>query len=258
MYHRITDDLPPSDLIMPVARFEEQISFLANHTDKYRVVSLSEIRKNVGRRTWDLGRKIVQARKCERPSRAAADVLAAQQRTSHVNIAITLDDGYRDNYLNAYPILKKYNLPASIFLTAGMIGTNETFKRYASNQLPDMLSWEEVKEMADHGITFGAHTFSHPHLPALTPDWQEREIQDSLKLLNKMVPEHARLNIFCYPYGEYDKTTQDILRELKVDFALTVQPGFNGPDIPPLELRRVMISGLIDLDEFELKLTANS
>lgn len=236
MYHRINDLLPASDLITPAARFEEHMKFLAENKKRFNVLSL---------KSWT-----------EDPRLKPQDE-SGPDRASCVDLAITIDDGYRDNYLNAFPVLKKYNLPASVFLTTGLIATDNAFKRYEGNPLPDMLNWDEIAEMARHGITFGPHSYSHPHLPALRPDDQERELQDSLKMINKMVPERARLNIFCYPYGEYDQNTLDILRELAVAFALTVKPGVNTSDTLPLELHRTMVSGLDDIKNFENRILAD-
>ncbi|MBI3018331.1 MAG: polysaccharide deacetylase family protein, partial [Deltaproteobacteria bacterium] len=65
-------------------------------------------------------------------------------------IALTLDDGYLDNYVNAYPILKFYGFPATVFLVTRNIGQN-----------PKFMTWEQAREMEKNGIRFGNHTATH-------------------------------------------------------------------------------------------------
>jgi peptidoglycan/xylan/chitin deacetylase (PgdA/CDA1 family)/CelD/BcsL family acetyltransferase involved in cellulose biosynthesis len=92
-FHRISDDTDPFLGSMPTEQFAEQMRFVARH---YQVVSLPE----AVRRLWE-GCPPVPV------------------------VAITFDDGYQDNYLNAFPILQKYGLTATIFLTTGPIDTGE-------------------------------------------------------------------------------------------------------------------------------------
>lgn len=96
-YHRISDsNYGDPFLSITPHNFERQIQYLAK---KYKIVSLGELTKYV------------------QPQYPALDDY----------VAITFDDGYRDNYTNAYPILRKYKVPATIFLSTGFIGTDELF-----------------------------------------------------------------------------------------------------------------------------------
>jgi peptidoglycan/xylan/chitin deacetylase (PgdA/CDA1 family) len=209
MYHRVNDTLEPSDLVVSVARFREQMEYLA-----------------------DLPRSDLDIR--------------GRGPTSALKVTITFDDGYRDNYLNAYPILKELGLSATIFLTTGMIGTDKKRPRYKDMASPDMLSWDEVREMADNGITFGAHTVNHPHLSRLDYAQQKKEIQESMAAVGT--------KIFCYPYGDYNSETLKILKDLGVEKAYTIKPGINDKEVNPLELRRTEISGVDSLFDFKKKL----
>ncbi len=92
-YHRVNDDRDPFFPATPTKMFEEQIRFVAKH---YPVVSLAEIVKRL-----------------------------SEGRPAGPVVAITFDDGYQDNYLNAFPILQRYGLTATIFLTTGSIDSRE-------------------------------------------------------------------------------------------------------------------------------------
>jgi peptidoglycan/xylan/chitin deacetylase (PgdA/CDA1 family) len=92
-YHRVNNENDPFFDAMPVEVFESQVRYLARH---YRVVSLAEIVRHL-------------------QEGASAEGL----------VGITFDDGYRDNYENAFPILKRYNVPATIFLTTGSLDSGE-------------------------------------------------------------------------------------------------------------------------------------
>ncbi len=92
-YHKISDDLPNYlGLNTTIAGFEKQIRYLKQH---YNVISLSD----------------------------AVDLIQSGEKLSEDVVVITFDDGYKDNYTNAFPIIKKYNIPVTIFLAAGLIGS---------------------------------------------------------------------------------------------------------------------------------------
>lgn len=80
------------------------------------------------------------------PLESVAELIRNKKKIPARTVAVTFDDGYRDNYTYAFPILKKYNLPATIFIIVNEV------------DLPDRLTWEEIKVMRDSGlITFGSH-----------------------------------------------------------------------------------------------------
>jgi peptidoglycan/xylan/chitin deacetylase (PgdA/CDA1 family) len=103
-------------------------------------------------------------------------------------IILTFDDGYIDFYVNAYPILRKYNFKAVVFIPTGLVDTGYYLK------------WEQIKEMAGSGIIeFEAHSITHPNLVALTADKAAFEIIESKRVLTEKLGKPV--NFFAYPYG---------------------------------------------------------
>ena len=227
MYHRVNDNLPASEWVMSPEKFREHMRYLKEYCDVIGMEELCAIFANQN----------------------------GMLRHRRPQVVITIDDGYRDNFLNAYPILKEFKLPAIIFLATGLIGTNEKMQRYKDMPSPDMLSWDEVKEMSRNNITFGAHTVTHPHLPELDYSKQKEEIESSIKMLYDQLPQELGRSIFCYPYGEYNSDTLKIMQELGIKIAFTVHEGINSPKVNPLELNRDGGDGQDGLVDFMRKFT---
>jgi len=125
--------------------------------------------------------------------------------------AITFDDGFYDNYRWALPVLEELKLSATIFLAAGYVGTPDLLPRYTNPAQDRFLTWEEVREMAGHGISFGAHGLRHERLPLLDEKEARRVIHES----RRIIEEHSGISVsfFCYPYGALTKRVVAYVRE---------------------------------------------
>jgi peptidoglycan/xylan/chitin deacetylase (PgdA/CDA1 family) len=114
-------------------------------------------------------------------------------------VAITFDDGYANILDNADPILKRFNFPYTIFINPKQIGTRQ-----------NQLSWNQVKAMAETGVSFANHTNTHHHM--LTREegeseqqWLARNTQDVIDAEQKIAEELGySLKLFAYPYGEFN------------------------------------------------------
>lgn len=126
-------------------------------------------------------------------------------------VCITFDDGYRDNYTLAYPMLKRLNVPFTVYVTTGFIDNQLPMWWYPNEQLG--ISIEELKALdADPLCTIGAHTVSHPKLDTLTREQQYQEIAESKQTLENIL-SHEVCH-FSFPHGAHNDDTLAICREL--------------------------------------------
>ncbi|BCX82134.1 hypothetical protein MIT9_P1719 [Methylomarinovum caldicuralii] len=166
-------------------------------------------------------------------------------------VAITLDDGFEDNYQNAFPILQELDIPATIFLATGHLGgTNAWMGDWPQHP---MLTWEQIGEMHRHGVVFGGHTVSHCHLNQV-PETQARE---EISACKKTIEDRlgTDCDLFAYPYGHFNDTTVDLVRQAGYRLACSTRPGFNHRNRDPFILHRIEVRGDDPLWKLKQKLT---
>jgi peptidoglycan/xylan/chitin deacetylase (PgdA/CDA1 family) len=167
----------------------------------------------------------------------SADLPAAVSGSNESrHIVLTFDDGFRDVFEHALPILKHHGFRGIIFLVSSLIGgTNEWQQR--AGDIPEPLMDEvQVRDWLAAGQHIGSHTLTHPWLTRLAPDAAREEIVSSRRALQDRfgVPvEH-----FCYPYGDCDKRVRDLVAEAGYHTACTTKTGINLAAQSPLELKR--------------------
>lgn len=141
----------------------------------------------------------------------AAEALGGTSPRRENLACLTFDDGYRDFYTHAFPLLQKYGAPATVFLVTGCIGdTNHWDDRYGLPPLP-LLSREEILELDAQGVEFGSHTVSHRRLTRLSAVEQRREIVDSKRALEDLL--NRPIHFFCYPHMDCDERVQSLVRD---------------------------------------------
>lgn len=164
------------------------------------------------------------------PLEAVADIIRDGKRPPDKTVAVTFDDGYKDNYSHAFPILKKYRIPATVFVIIDEIGR------------PDRLSWEEIREMQDSGLVFFASHCLGPE-PLVNIQSREeikRQISESRRVLEEKLGR--RVAGFSYPEGRFNPEIRQMVIDAGYGFAVATNPGRDFPDGDVYALKRLRIS----------------
>ncbi|HZH97447.1 MAG TPA: polysaccharide deacetylase family protein [Fimbriimonadaceae bacterium] len=167
MYHRVSDLTEREarsplmrDLTVSPADFEEQVKYL----------------KDQGF-TFLFARQVEEALQHGKPLPKKA-------------VALTFDDGYKDNFSNAFPILKRYGAKATIFIVTNNL------------RRPGRLTWPELHEMSGEGVGYGSHTVSHPDLTTLSSEDLRYELRESKRILEEGLS--SSITSVAYPAGQYN------------------------------------------------------
>jgi len=192
----------------PVDIFKEQMSALR---DSYTVISLGE-----------LIRKIRSRRRLDRC------------------IVITFDDGFKDNYIVAYPILYKYDLPATFFITTGFIGKK------------DYMSWNDLRDLVESEFEIGSHTVTHPRLSELPMSRVEEELKVSRNVLEERLEK--KITLFAAPYGDSKSVNDEVINAIKKYYeCCCLTQGFFGIDPDNVDVYHLKRTpAMPDLSEFKL------
>ena len=153
-------------------------------------------------------------------------------------VCITFDDGYRDNYTNALPILKKEQVPFAVYATTGFVDNKQSMWWYPNERLG--LSRDELLNLAAEPLcTIGAHTITHPKLENLSVQEQRVEIKQSKQDLERLLGHSV--NHFSYPHGSYNDDTIGIIKECGFRTALMAWGGVIRRDDNPMLLHRIIL-----------------
>lgn len=125
-------------------------------------------------------------------------------------VIINFDDGLDNQYINAFPLLKKEKMTATFFIYSNAIGRKK------------FLTWKQVQELSDAGMTIGGHSKSHPYLWKITDQLQlKKEITDNKKIIESHIGK--TINTFAYPFGLYKPIT---IAEVKAAGYTTARTGY--------------------------------
>ncbi|MBX5443869.1 polysaccharide deacetylase family protein [Sphaerobacter sp.] len=212
MYHYVRPDPGPGDpigrdLSVSPERFAEQMAWLAQ--EGYTPITLGEL----------------------------ADVRARRRALPPKPIVLTFDDGYRDFYTTAFPVLRQYGFKATLFVITGVVG-----------QEP-YVTWDMIAEIDRSGLVeIGSHTVSHNQLPSLGEAQVRAEAVDSKQVLEAHLGHPVRA--FCYPVGRVDARSVAAVRDAGYEIAVTTQGGRATAEQDSLLLPRVRIHGGASMEQF--------
>ncbi len=153
-------------------------------------------------------------------------------------IVLTFDDGYIDNYQNAFPVLKNYRFPATFFVITQFNDDNKS----------GYMSWSQLGDMARAGMEIGSHSVDHPDLRAKSQAFQNQEIAGSKQTIELRLGVPVRS--FAYPSGKYDARTLQILQSSGYMAAVTEIQGIRQTSDKPFELKRIRIRGSYNISDF--------
>jgi peptidoglycan/xylan/chitin deacetylase (PgdA/CDA1 family) len=127
-------------------------------------------------------------------------------------VVLTFDDGFSDFHSEAAPILKRLGLPATVFLPTAFCGkTNGWPGQPGWVEQQPLMGWEMIRELAEEGFTFGAHSVSHPVLTELSASDLERELVQSRSEVESRTGRKSEF--FCYPYGRWNPGVREAVRQ---------------------------------------------
>lgn len=221
MYHKVNPDPRTGGLGLrvPPDQFDWQMKYLKKNN--YETVSLTDVMDH-----FEKGKHLP-----DRP------------------IVITFDDGYKDNYEFAYPIMKKYGFTGTVFVVTQSIGNTNFFDVGKKLQpVNKMMNWHEIRELDKAGFTIGSHTVDHPHLAEVSPETARYEIEESKRTL-----EHGLkrpVEVFCYPYGSHNDQVVELVKQAGYRAAVTTRLGLDQLDCNPYKIPRVRITGHYSNEKF--------
>ncbi|HUP60327.1 MAG TPA: polysaccharide deacetylase family protein [Thermoanaerobaculia bacterium] len=168
-------------------------------------------------------------------------------------VVITIDDGWRSTYTEAFPELQKRKFPFTVFIYPKIIG-----------KTANALSWTQIREMAEAGVDIQSHSLSHPYLTKRHhrsfddegyAKWVTRELAESKRILEKETGR--KVQFLAYPYGDYDARLAKYVTKAGYSAALTCNFGRVKKGSNPLEMRRFVIDDRMDFAAFRRYLGAS-
>ena len=216
----VSDSESPQRLAVSTERLEEQLRFLRQAG--YRSLVLMEL----------------------------LEAIAARRPVPARSVLMTFDDGYRDFETNAWPLLRRHGFTAIVFLVSERIGGRCDWPGEAVGA--SLMDWSQIRALEGAGVRFGCHSAHHSFLTSLSPAELVEELCTSKARLEEGLGR--AIEAFAYPYGHHDAKVRHAVGACGFEAALLAGGGIASVLESPLELRRIEITGLDDLESFARKL----
>jgi peptidoglycan/xylan/chitin deacetylase (PgdA/CDA1 family) len=208
MYHRFINDKSKkgkSRIYVDIKKFEQQLKMLK--ANNYETITFADL---------------------------LDDNLISKLEQGYKFVIITVDDGYLDNYELLFPLLKKYNFKAVIYVVTGVNYNKWDVDKLQEPKIP-LMNTEQIKEMVASGLVeIGGHTMNHPDLTKLTKEQQYQEINENKLQLEDIIKQD--IISFAYPYGFFNKDSKEIVKNLGYKFAVMTE---NAPKLLQQDLYQI-------------------
>ena len=159
------------------------------------------------------------------------DVVASLERggaTPKRSVVITFDDGYEETCTVAWPLLKRFGCPATVFVTPAEVGR------------PGFATWEQITQMAQDGVTIGSHTMHHSYVPLVSDDRLGEELVDSKRVIEQRIGVPVRF--LSYPVGGFTEQAQAVAKQAGYVAACTTNRARSRLVVDRYALRRIKVT----------------
>ncbi len=207
-YHDFSNTRPTTEMCLRTAEFCQQMQYIKDAG--LSVITMQDFRE------WLLGERCLPAR-C---------------------VLITIDDGWINVYTEAFPVLKAYGYPFTLYLYTDFLGGKGL-----------SLSHDQVREMLNSGASVGCHSASHPYpskwkaLPPESPEYADLQQKELVQPLSTLREIFGNCTTFCYPGGYHTPDMQECIRSGGADVAFTVLERKVTTATDPMQVNRYMVFG---------------
>lgn len=207
-YHRVSDDIK-DDITVGVNQFKRHVKIINSNYDTFNLT--------------DVG--LLRGRKTRKPI-----------------VAISFDDGYRDNY-DAARFLADQGIMATFFITTSIVGSSNGFPHDLKNKLGVVpaLSWDQIYTMSQWGHSFASHTASHLNLQDLNPESALHEVARGNEDIKRKLGPKASAELFAYPHGRKEDlpdSVRESLPTLGIKYCFSAYGGVNYSDFDQYDINR--------------------
>lgn len=227
MYHRLinnTENIGIHTIYYEIEKFEEQLKFLKEH--KFQTITFKDLK--------ELTKKDIKENKY---------------------IILTFDDGYEDNYELLFPLLKKYNMKAVIYMVSHLKNNSWDVEESGEKSFK-LMNEQQVLELYNSGLVeFGGHTMHHVKLDTLSYEEQKKEILGNKIYLEKLLGE--KLVSFAYPFGRFNKDSKAIVEELGYYYGIATNSGSFYIEEDKFQVRRIGIFPDVNMNKFRRRVKGN-